>query len=137
MKKLSVFLLLVAANVYAEQSVQAKLLEKRNGLFYKIGESNPFSGTAISEHSKREIKLGKYHGVTILYWQNGNQKMVADYKNNAVHGDISWFYQNGQVAYQSSRWEGREVGEKVTCYFEDGRVMEVCNRYAMSAGQSH
>lgn len=54
-------------------------LEKRNGLYYKIGADQPFSGKAIEryENGKKKIegsfKEGAEVGIWILWDQDGNQ----------------------------------------------------------------
>ena len=68
------------------------------------------------------------------YWPDGTLKYEAQMQGNTVHGYVRRYYDNGQLAYQGQRWQGREYGQSVQCFHRDGSPMSVCTPAALMAG---
>ena len=77
-------------------------LEDRNGLLYIEGTNELADGTYTSlgeadvMYSEFSIKKGKRHGLSIVYWSNGNIAFKANFKNGICNGDQFFYYKNGK-----------------------------------------
>ena len=68
-------------------------LEDRNGLLYIEGTNELADGTYTSlgeadvMYSEFSIKKGKRHGLSIVYWSNGNIAFKANFENGLMLTD--------------------------------------------------
>ena len=78
-------------------------LEARDGLLYVEGTDELADGTYTSLHengalySEFSISKGKRHGLSIVYWSNGNIAFKADFEDGVCNGDQFFYYKNGQI----------------------------------------
>lgn len=104
---------------------------------------------------KEETQLnreGKAHGISRVYYKNGNLKLSFNFKNNYAHGLCMWYFDSGVIKilanfengfcegeckgyYPSSMLmentyyeRGLEHGTKIS-YYENGNVKAVANYY--------
>ena len=98
---LLVSLLICSTNILFAQITKNDLVEKGDGILFKKGESNPYSGTSIDKYS------------------NGNIQREYNYLNGKEHGICRWFFENGKIKMEATYIEGKENGVLVL-YNEKG-----------------
>ncbi|HIP35564.1 MAG TPA: hypothetical protein EYG85_01785 [Crocinitomix sp.] len=88
------------------------ILDKDYNRFYLNDRKKPFTGTCnIIENgilkSTRNFKEGKYHGDFIEYYDNGQVKLLIEYKAHFMNGDVKSFSEEGKLighsVYKQSR----------------------------------
>ena len=91
-------------------------LESRNGIYYKIGATAPFSG-AITEkykdgkkHFIAHYKAGKLDGEFIEWYKNGNKCSKGYYKKNKLDGLLIKWLENGQTRFVKNYKDGKLNG---------------------------
>ena len=62
-----------------EQEITVGGLEDRDGVFYVLGESEPFTGRSI------------------VLWENGAKMLQMDYTNGRLHGSYTAWYMDGTI----------------------------------------
>ena len=96
--------------------VQREDLEFRNGLAYKKGKSQPYSGPVVSYYAKdlkkEEVnyKDGKLDGPFKMWYRNGQPQVEGFMKEGKRDGLWIEYYQNGQKHFEGSYDKNREVG---------------------------
>ena len=82
------------------KKVSSNELQERNGLYYLVNKSKPFSGVIINRYpngfvsSKIKIKNGKKEGkyteyfTTSLFVLGGGPSLIKEYKNGVLTGDV-------------------------------------------------
>ena len=74
------------------KEIPSDQLVKRQGLFYEINTTTPFTGRTVSYHqngqlrSKANYKNGKYNDLREIYFENGELQAKANYKNGIKDG---------------------------------------------------
>jgi len=107
--------------------IDAKKLEQRDGLFYKIGKSKPFTGTALTyfDNGKRELsteyKEGQINGKIEGWYPSGAKQVEGELINNQKAGIWIAWYENGQKIRQGAFKNGKEEGEYIW-WFENGNL---------------
>lgn len=103
-------------------------LEGRDGLYYKKGAEEPFTGSTESTYSTgttfvaASFKKGKLHGTYTAYYANGQKMGVSHYKMGIKHGEaISW-HENGEPASKVHYKQGKKDGLLVV-YYPNGQKM--------------
>ena len=71
-------------------------LVERNGLYYKKFTDVPFTGQIKGRISGRFIR-GKFDGLFVHYWENGQLQTKGVYKNGKREGKWVYFLDNGDV----------------------------------------
>ena len=114
MKKLLILTCLLILSSCAKE-IPSEQLVKRQGVFYEINTTTPFTGRTVSYHqngqlrSKANYKNGKYDDLREIYFENGVLQAKANYKNGKKDG--LWeeryiadsFYDNPFSDYRSKR----------------------------------
>ena len=74
--------------------------------------------------SEFSIKKGKRHGLSIVYWSNGNIAFKANSENGICNGDQFFYYKNGQIQSQNKMRNDVRHG---VCkeYNEDGSIIKI------------
>ncbi|SES77453.1 toxin-antitoxin system YwqK family antitoxin [Thalassotalea agarivorans] len=70
-----------------------------------------------------------------IYRADGSIKYFAEKDKGAIHGEVKWYYDNGQISYIGQRWRGRENGTLPVCFYPDGKQMAQCNQFASTGGE--
>ena len=76
-------------------------LEERDGLFYRLGDDVPFSGTLENFWESGDLKSvcqienGKLFGKHKIYWDNGQLSFYICYKDCVPHGHNYGFWKDG------------------------------------------
>lgn len=117
------------------KKVSSNELQERNGLYYLVNKSKPFSGVIINRYpngfvsSKIKIKNGKKEGkyteyfTTSLFVLGGGPSLTKEYKNGVLNGDVikynSLLFKDAIISrkkYQNGVAEGKWIS-----YFGKGK----------------
>lgn len=98
---LFIFLFLIFFSSCEESNaINAKDLIIKNGVYYEVGKSVPFTGKAITYNerkqkvSEKNYENGKLHGA-YFYWYQDGHTMRGFYRNGKETGVWTLFDQNG------------------------------------------
>ena len=91
MKQLSILLFCVLLTSCAREISSDKLVE-RDGIFYEINSTEPYSGSVYTEYEN----LGR-----------GQLKIKGSYKDGEKDGLWEEYYENGQLEIKSSYKDGK------------------------------
>ena len=80
------------------------LLLQRGGSYYEINSEEPYSGSIIKKY------------------ESGQYSMKGEMKDRKFVGDLTKWYQNGQISYIGTYEGGKEISRKL--WNEDGSVKE-------------
>lgn len=128
----------------------------KDGLIYKIGEKEPFTGKvkgkANNKNIEYEVKNGLKNGEFILYFPNGNIEIKGkivdgenegewnyyypnrslesqgNFKNDLVDGKWVWYFPNGNLKEEGKYVEGKREGEWLS-YYNDGGELYIKRYY--------
>ena len=147
----------VATPTKKKQIIKKISLEKKNGLYYNIGENTPFTGKYTIYYMGGEIKKqrsyknGLKHGVAQTWYKNGQVENNASFKNGEMNGSVSSWYENGQIQYQTDVKNGKPIAVatvwhkngqknieenhninglkhgKTTIWYQDGQIESIAN----------
>jgi len=87
-------------------------VQKRGDLYYKINTQDVFSGTIYSKYTdkiklfEKEIKDGKLHGKTKIWYSSGQLKIETSFKENKPDGLITVYYNNGSIKVSGTYVDG-------------------------------
>ncbi|HBF88932.1 MAG TPA: hypothetical protein DDX39_09850 [Bacteroidales bacterium] len=96
------------------------------GLMYKNGTSEPFTGLCVEkyENGKKGMegnyKEGKKEGLWVWWYQEGKKKRESNYVNDKKHGLTTYWFKNGHLQSES-KYENDELHGKSTWYFQNGQ----------------
>ncbi|GBD86297.1 MORN repeat variant [bacterium BMS3Abin03] len=142
-------LVLAACNqYYTNQYIEIK----EDGLIYKVGRDNPFTGRIIDTLSNTileyevvnglkngEFKISLFNGnVTIdgkvknnlntgewkYYYDNGKLESHGNFFNDYPQGKWTWYYNNGTVKEEGTFWKGKKTGDWYR-YSKDNRMLSI------------
>ena len=105
-KILSLFLIISSYATMAQNVVEARQTEERNGLIYVKGETAPFTGTAVAWFSpgKKQIETpylnGKQNGVETAWFPDGKVMMEITYRDGEFNGPYRFYYIEGEMEYE-------------------------------------
>ncbi len=91
-------------------------LDQINGLFYQRNTIDPFTGTAVEDHSNGkkklsvQIKNGKFQGLVREWAKNGTKIYEAEYNEGKQHGKELQWYATGQKKVELSYVNGAPNG---------------------------
>ena len=115
MKKLLTIFCLVLL-VSCSNEIPFDELVYRNGLYYEVNSTTPFTGSSVS------------------YYENGRLKSKRHFREGVYDGDWEWFYPNGQLSWrinfkdgeQDGLWEGFDENGNLTKTeeYKDGVLQE-------------
>ena len=95
-------------------------LVERDGLYYQKFTDVPFTGE-IDEGLKRgNFKNGKFEGIWIKYWDNGQLEYKSEYKNGEPEGWRIGYHKNGQLKTKGYFKDGNPYGLWVD-YYKNGQ----------------
>lgn len=98
---LSLFIFLL---IGCSKEVDFAKLEQKQGIYYKINDSKPFTGTAVK------------------YFSNGQKEGIANYKNGKLNGEVISYHENGKIQSKSNFVDNMPKGKSIL-YDEDGSVL--------------
>lgn len=126
---LSLFLLL-STSVFAESNescLTSADVERKDGLYYLVGQDNPFTGTSKCVYSGGrieslgEIKNGKREGKWTEWYTNGQMQSEGNYKDGKQDGKLTGWHANGQIRSEINFKDGKLNG-KWTWWYESGQL---------------
>ena len=149
MKKLLTLTCLLILSSCAKE-IPSDQLVVRQGVFYEINTTTPFTGSTVSYHkngqlkSKENYKDGKVDGLWEYYYENGQLKSKENYKddeltlsqsftskgiplkdftyNNGLKTGVEEIYhENGQLGIKENYKDGKEDG-LWEYYYENGQL---------------
>ena len=101
-----------------KREIARQKLEKREGVQYVKGETEPFTGTAFLSYangSKSEVTPyvdGKINGTEINYYENGSKYGVTPFVNGQKDGKQVWYNDNGSKSAEYVFENGKEISRK-------------------------
>jgi antitoxin component YwqK of YwqJK toxin-antitoxin module len=107
--------------------IDAKKLEQQDGIFYEVGKSKPFTGTALTyfengkKQSSTEYKDGQINGKLEGWYPSGAKQVEGELINGQKAGMWIAWYENGQKIRQGAFKNGTEDGEYIW-WFENGNL---------------
>lgn len=125
-EKYFIFLIFLLFNVTLFAQVSPNDLTEVEGLMYKNGTSEPYTGLCIQEYDNGKkgmegnYKNGKKEGVWTWWYQDGTKKRESEYAGDLKHGNTTYWYKNGKLQSES-KYENDELHGKSTWYFQNGK----------------
>lgn len=116
----------------AGSSVTLAELEKRGGIYHKIGEASPFSGQ-ISGQDNGKMDLGRKSGEWIYRHESGQIKNIGSYENGLREGSWFGYYDNGNLFYEGTYLKGKKHGPWIS-YYDD---LTLFYQGSYKAGKEH
>lgn len=124
-----------------KKTIDARQLENINGLYYKINEHDPFTGTVINNlkvgdytsyyasNCTIEFKNGEMDGAFICHSLKDEIKVTdMRYKNNLKHGtQRGWDKQNGALKWKTEWNNGKHHGIEEQYNPLNGKLIEEIN----------
>ena len=101
-----------------KREIARQKLEKREGVQYVKGETEPFTGTAFLSYangSKSEVTPyvdGKINGTEINYYENGSKYGVTPYVDGKINGKQVWYNENGSKSAEYVFENGKEISRR-------------------------
>ena len=117
-------------------------LKLRGDVYYDTAKNKPYNGKIIyapdlcEEDSASPIfcshycyeraisgnmKDGKLHGESKIFYENGKLKCVSNYKDGKQQGESKGFYENGKLQCVSNYKDGKLHGERKE-FYENGEL---------------
>lgn len=122
---LTLFFVLVGC----DKTIEESSLVQRNGLYYQINTTEPFTGSVISYHDNGQIKLsfniekGLKEGLFEEFYDNGQLFSSVNYFMDGKEGTEHVYYTNGTIQYVNRYKNNLLHGVKETYYEEIGVLM--------------
>lgn len=126
------FLLLAALSLTiaaCSREVDASKLVERQGVYYEVNSTTPFSGTLVSYHDngqleeKTQLRDGLLHGKSSLFFPNGQLQDVAEFEAGKIVGVSETYHDNGQLHERTNYSDGQMDGLSER-YYENGQLRE-------------
>ncbi len=101
-----------------KEAVDVDSLEERNGLRYKVNESEPYSGWVKSMRDSGQVQIlaqfkdGKRDGLTTMWHENGQKMAEATKKDGKQDGLATAWHENGQKWREETFKDGKEISAK-------------------------
>jgi antitoxin component YwqK of YwqJK toxin-antitoxin module len=122
------------AFVQREDSIKAipttLLMIKKNGTWYKKGNSQPYTGPFIdyflngSKQGEGTLFQGKLKGKRLRFYINGSISDETEYENGIANGLEQQFYQDGTLKQKGIFKDGKEIGVW-EMYHPNGRLKQI------------
>ena len=126
-KLLTILCLIVVSSLSFSETIQQHQLVEKDGLVYKRGSTQPFTGSVLDVYDNSLImgtgtyKDGKRDGMWFSFWKNGNIQYEGVFKDGKEHGFFESFYENGQLKERKTYKDGKEEG-LVEQFYENGQL---------------
>ena len=101
-----------------KDAVEFDSLEERDGLYYQVNESEPYSGWAKKMYDSGQVqglaqfKDGKPDGLATTWHENGQKQFEATYKDGKMDGLETTWHENGQKWRETIYKDGEQLSEK-------------------------
>ena len=102
------------------ESVDAKDLVERDGVYFKKRTDVPFTGKTTGDE-QGSVRNGKRVGLWVSFHENGQLRNKGTYEDGKMDGPWVSYYKNGRLGYKGTFKDGKKVGPWVH-YNEDGTV---------------
>jgi antitoxin component YwqK of YwqJK toxin-antitoxin module len=102
------------------ESVDMKVLMKRDGFHYKKHTDIPFTGKVTGDE-QGSFKDGKEDGPWVRYHDNGKLESKGTYKNGKKNGPWVKYHGDGQLSSKGTFKDGKMDGPWVT-YHKNGQL---------------
>ena len=128
-------MVLLVSVVSCTDEVQERDTVERNGLLYKMGDDEPFTGIVVGRGRedyrrvaydfRKEYKKGILDGETVFLYSNGKLESKVPYKNGVVSGFMMRYWSNGRPKARIHFLNGMRGGAKGEMFWdEDGRQVK-------------
>ena len=125
-------MLLICFFIGCSKTVDKESLNKRNGLWYEVNHTSPYSGKAIVYSisgcfvlDELTFKRGLLHGKQYYYFDNhrGDKKVeaISNYSHGKLHGEQLLYHKSGQLYLRNDYKDGYEHG-RLECWYENGQI---------------
>jgi antitoxin component YwqK of YwqJK toxin-antitoxin module len=129
MKTASILMIALSAMIgCSADPVDYSTLDQRDGLYYEVNSSEPFTGRYISYFDDNEtikgtgsVSRGVWHGRQVVYHTNGQIRFEGNMKDGQGHGINRVYYDTGQLETKGRITLGKQQGEWID-YYPDGSV---------------
>jgi len=111
------------------QDISSKEVIIKNGLLYKIGESDPFTGIVrgYSREGYRSCKMkyekkyknGIRQGNTKFWYPNGKLESVEPYSGGTINGVITRYYKSGKIKSRIHIVDDQRGGSKGEQFWDE------------------
>jgi hypothetical protein len=128
MKALITILLIAFTMSVFTQEIEIKSLDDKQGVFYKRGTDDKYSGVVVRYHSDSKVleyrfqmKDGKFNGTAETWFENGKKDSVGFFKDGLKHGKWESFFGNGKKRTLCNYENGKVIG-KAEAWDKEGNV---------------
>ena len=115
------------------KEIPSDQLVKKQGLYYEINTTTPFTGTTVSYHkngnlsAKVNYKDGQLHGLSEEYYQSGQLSGLINYKDGPENYILEVYYESGQLKIKGYVKDGKHHGVW-EIYYENGELEAIWDR---------
>ena len=125
---IGLFFLLTAVHAFASEvkTVDASQIEVKLAVAYVKGDSEPFTGKAVSSYENGRQKSeesyldGKRDGLATFWYENGQKEMEENWQGGKKEGETTLWHANGQKSGDLLFAAGLRQG-KHTMWHENGQ----------------
>jgi len=123
-----VWALLCHRPAFAQQDTELQL--RADGLWYMPGQSKPYTGKAARAHfdgtkiSEINYRVGKQHGLTRFWYNNGNPRSSFNYLAGQLDGNSTYYYRNGNIQNLTIHRAGVKHGPTIDWWPEGKKSFE-------------
>ena len=108
------------SSVAPGETITNESVIERDGLYYKKGATEPFTGKIANDlnHDKilGKFKHGKRDGLWEFYHPNGQLRAKGKYKDGKYHGYWEWYFSDGRLESKGPFKDGKYEGYWVNHY---------------------
>lgn len=132
-----IFILLVTSTIVGcNQTVDARQLQLIQGLYYKLNDSEAFTGTVtnyrnfgtFSTSCIVEMKTGQLNGTYVCKTKNGFTTTELEYENNQKNGiEQVWHEDTGNLVSKTEWKNGQRDGPDERYNYNTGKLIQVVN----------
>ena len=99
----------------------------KNGQLKFKGNYNEIPNELRDKANSTKITLNNYetksetkYGLANTWYENGQKKIEANYKDGKMNGKWTWWHENGQIESEGNFKNGKKDGKR-TWWFENGQ----------------
>lgn len=133
MKIKQIFLIVLIFNLsFYNAQINLKELERKDGVWSKIGDEKPYSGEFVETfengniQGKGTLENGTLNGERTSYYEDGKIKFQRFYKDGVADGKSFENYDDGMLKQQGIFKNGKEDGEW-KFYYPNGKIHAIIN----------
>jgi antitoxin component YwqK of YwqJK toxin-antitoxin module len=126
------FILLFAMVVFAgcTNAVDKTQIEERDGLFYNVNDTDPFTGTFKRSYENGDYIESNYldgikHGLKTRWYENGQKSDESNYVDGHRQGVVTNWYENGQKSVEANFVGGEQQGLTTAWHKNEQKKAEV------------